>query len=66
MDCVVSPVDQRFPLDAEEVNTTELPSQKVVTPPAAITGTDGIGFTVTVVAEAEVAVHPKPLLTVTE
>ena len=61
IDCVVSPVDQRFPLEAEEVSTTELPEQNVVGPPAVIVGTGGIGFTVTIVEEDEV--HTKPFVT---
>ena len=32
MDCVVSPVDQTFPVEAEDVNTTDPPKQKVVKP----------------------------------
>lgn len=47
MDCVVSVVDQVFPVEAEEVRTTDPPVQKVVGPPAVITGAAGIGFTVT-------------------
>jgi hypothetical protein len=66
IDWVVSPVDQRFPLEAEDVNTTELPEQKVVGPLAVIVGTDGIGLTVTVVGEAAGVVHPNPLVTVKE
>ena len=46
MDCVVSVVDQVFPVATEEVRTTDPPSQKVVGPPAVITGALGIGFTV--------------------
>jgi len=65
MDCVVSPVDQTFPLGAEEVNTTEFPEQNVVGPPAVIVGTKGIGLTITDV-EAELAVHPNPFVTTTE
>ena len=65
IDWVVSPVDHKFPLEAEEVNTTDPPAQNVVGPPAVITGTEGIGLTVTVVG-ADVDVQPKPLLTVTE
>ena len=48
----------------EEVNTTEPPEQNVVAPPAVIVGTEGNGFTVTLIA-AEVAEH-KPLSTTTE
>ena len=58
IDCVVSPVDQRFPLEAEEVSMTEPPSQKVVGPAAVIVGTEGTGFTVTFVGELNRLVHP--------
>jgi len=51
MDCVEAPVDQRFPVEDEEVNTTEPPVQKLVEPPAVIVGVDGIELTVTVVPE---------------
>ena len=54
IDCVVSPVDQTFPLAVDEVNTTDPPAQNVVEPPAVIVGVAGIGLTVTVVP-AEVA-----------
>ena len=57
MDCVVSPVDHRLFAEADEVNTTEPPSQKVVAPPAVMDGTAGIGFIVTAV-EADVAEQP--------
>ena len=60
IDCVVSPVDQRFPLEAEEVSTTELPEQKVVGPPAVIVGTEGIGFTVTLITFEAAEVHGPP------
>ena len=42
IDCVVAPVDQRFPLADEEVNTTFPPAQKVVDPLAEIVGVAGI------------------------
>ena len=45
---MVAPVDQVFPVAAEEVSTTEPPEPKVVGPPAAIVGTGGVGFTVIV------------------
>ena len=64
IDCVVAPVDQRFPLAEEEVNTTLPPAQKVVGPPAEIVGVAGSGFTVTVVP-AEVAEVQPPLVTET-
>jgi len=46
-------------------NTTLSPAQNVTGPFAEITGTDGFGFTVTVV-DAEAEVHPDALDTVTE
>ena len=66
MDCVVSPVDHKFPVEAEEVSTTELPEQNVVGPPAVIVGTVGIGFTVTFVAVAAEVEQPNPLDTCRE
>jgi len=60
IDCVVAPVDQRFPLAADEVNTTLPPAQNEVTLPALIVGVAGKAFTVTVVP-AEVA-EAQPLL----
>jgi hypothetical protein len=63
MDDVVAPVDQVFPVVAEEVKVTEPPAQKVVGPPAVMVGTTGSEFTVTLVA-AEVAEHA-PFETVT-
>ena len=50
----VEPFDQLLPLAAEDVNTTEPPSQKVVGPFAVSTGAAGAGFTITF-TEAEVA-----------
>lgn len=41
IDCVVSPVDQVFPVAEEDVNTTSPPEQKVVGPPAEIAGVAG-------------------------
>lgn len=64
MDCVVAPVDQVFPVEAEEVKTTEPPAQKEVGPPAVIVGVAGVGLTVTVV-EADVAEHPFASINVT-
>ena len=58
IDGVVSDVDQVFPVETDEVNTTEPPAQKVVGPPAVITGEAGIGFTV-IVCEAFGPVQPK-------
>ena len=62
IDCVVAPVDQTLFAASDEVNTTELPEQNVVTPPAVIVGVVGIGFTVTDVA-ADVADEHVPLST---
>ena len=62
--CVVSPVDHKLSVADEEVNTTESPAQNVVGPLAVMVGTEGIAFTVTVVA-VELA-EQKPLSTVTE
>lgn len=64
MDGVTAPVDQVFPVGEEEVKVTDPPVQKVVGPPAVITGMLGAGFTVTV-AGAEAATQPEPLPTVT-
>jgi hypothetical protein len=66
MDCVVSPVDHKFPVAAEEVKVTDPPSQNVSGPLAVIVGTAGIGFTVTLVAEAAGVEHPNPLDTIKE
>jgi hypothetical protein len=64
MDCVVSPVDHTFPVEAEEVNTTDPPEQNVVGPPAVIVGTVGIGFTVTLITfEALEAQGPSMIVT---
>lgn len=64
MDCVVAPVDQVFPVEAEDVRVTEPPAQKEVGPPAVIVGVAGVGLTVTVV-EAEVAEQPFASINVT-
>lgn len=56
MDCVVSPVDQVFPVVAEDVSTTLSPSQNVVEPPADIVGAVGPGVVVTTTA-GDVLVH---------
>lgn len=63
MDCVVSPVDQVFPLAEEDVSTTEPPEQKVVGPPGVMVGVAGGGFTV-IVVPALVELHV-PFETVT-
>ena len=66
MDCVVSPVDHKFPVEAEEVNTTEPPAEQNVTGPlAVIVGTAGIGFTVTLIVFETAEVHG-PSITFTE
>lgn len=53
IDCVVAPVDQRFPEAEDEVNVTDPPEQKVVGPPAVIVGVVGLAFIVTVWLEVE-------------
>ena len=64
IDCVVSPVDQTFPVADEEFNTTLPPAQNVVALAALIVGVAGTAFTTTVVP-AEVAEVQLPLLTTT-
>ncbi len=64
IDCVVAPVDQRFPLADDDVNTTLPPAQNVNGPPAEIVGVAGKAVTVTVVP-AEVAEVQPPLVTAT-
>ena len=60
IDCVVAPVDQRFPVADEEVNVMMLPAQKDAGP--VIVGVGGRGFEVTTkAAEAE----EQPLASVT-
>ena len=61
---MVAPLDHRFPLAEEEVNTTLPPAQKVNGPPAEIVGVAGTGVTVTVVPADGAEVQP-PLVTVT-
>ena len=56
---VVSPVLHVLPDDALEVSTTLPPAQNVVGPPALMVGADGIGLTVTVVADEEGDVQPE-------
>jgi hypothetical protein len=63
IDCVVSPVDQRFPLADEEVSVTVLPAQ-TSEPAALIVGVGGSGLTVTTNG-AELAEPPSALVTVT-
>ena len=62
MDCVVAPVDQRFPVREEEVSVIVEPAQKAEGP--AIVGVAGSGFAVTTLA-ADVAVQPLAPVTVT-
>ena len=65
IDCVVSPVDHRFPVEAEDVSTTDPPAeQKVVGPLAVIVGILGIGFTVTLMIFDAVDEHgPSTIVT---
>ncbi len=65
IDCVVAPVDQTFPVAAEEVNVTFPPWQKVVAPEAEIIGVAGNAFTVTVVGAERAELHD-PLFAETE
>lgn len=58
MSSVDSAVDQELPLVAEELRVTDPPAQKVVGPPAVITGAAGIGFTVTVTGAEAGETHP--------
>lgn len=62
--CVVSAVDQVFPVADDEVNVTEPPVQNVVGPPGVIIGVPGAELTVTTVGE-DVATQPDPFPTVT-
>ena len=62
IDCVVAPVDQRFPLADEEVSVIVLPAQNEAGP--LMTGVAGRGLTVTIAA-ADVAWQPLALVTVT-
>src|SRR5512140_718760 len=45
IDCVVAPVDQRFPVNAEEVSVIVVPGHNEVGP--VMVGAGGVGFTVT-------------------
>ena len=63
MDCVVAPVDQRFPVTAEEVSVMLPPVQNAAGP--LIVGVAGSGLAVTAYA-AEVAEQPLGSVTVTE
>jgi hypothetical protein len=63
IDCVVAPVDQRFPVNAEDVSVIVLPAQNALGP--LIVGVAGRGFEVTTCA-ADVAEQPFAFVTVTE
>lgn len=58
IDCVVAPLDQRFPVADDDVKTTLPPVQKVVGPPAVIVGVAGAGVTVIVLAVDGFEVQP--------
>jgi hypothetical protein len=45
IDCVVAPVDQRFPVAEDDVSVTVLPAQKADGP--LMVGAAGVGFSVT-------------------
>ena len=62
IDCVVAPVDQRFPVADEEVSVTEPPVQNEEAP--LMVGVAGSAFAVTAKA-AEVALQPLALVAVT-
>ena len=62
IDCVVAPVDQRFPVAEEEVNVVLPPVQKAVAP--LMVGVAGSALAVTANG-AEVAWQPPALVTVT-
>jgi hypothetical protein len=62
IDCVVAPVDQRFPIAEDDVSVTVLPAQKADGP--LMVGVAGVGFAVTAKA-AEVAEQPPGSVTVT-
>ena len=62
IDCVVSPVDQRLPVAAEEVSVIVLPAQKELGP--LMVGVGGAALAVTTNG-AEVAEQPAALVTVT-
>ena len=64
IDCVVAPLLHNHEFPVEAVNTTLLPSQKVVAPFAVMSAT-GNWLTVTAV-EAETSVQPPACVTVTE
>jgi hypothetical protein len=62
IDCVVAPVDQRFPVAEEEVSVIEVPGQNEAGP--VMVGVAGAAFAVTATA-ADVALQPLALVTVT-
>jgi len=62
IDCVIAPVDQRFPVREEEVSVIVEPGQKAEGP--VIVGVTGAGAAVTTLA-ADVAVQPLASVTVT-
>ena len=66
IDCVVSVVDQVFPVAEEEVSVTEPPVQNARGPLAVIVGVAGTGFTVTTVGTDEDEQLPLPTVTVYE
>lgn len=55
---MIPPVDQIFPVLAEDVKVTEVPAQIVVADAAVITGVGGNGFTVTLVGAEYPEAHP--------
>jgi hypothetical protein len=60
---VDAPVDQRWPLPAEEVSVTLPPVQKVVAPPGVIVGLAGTGSTVTAMLSAALVPQAFPAVT---
>jgi hypothetical protein len=63
IDCVVAPLDQRFPVADDDVSVTVLPAHTSELPPLMV-GVDGSGLAVTANA-AEVAEQPSALVTFT-
>jgi hypothetical protein len=62
IDCVVAPVDQRFPVADDDVSVIEVPAQNELGP--LMVGVGGAGFTVTANGEEE-AEQPLAFVTVT-
>jgi len=62
IDCVVAPVDHRFPVSAEEVSVTDPPAQNELAP--LMVGVAGSGLETTANA-ADVAEQPPALVAVT-